>query len=268
MTSKTLEDAIEAQTTRSLKPSLHPTHAAIKGHKKCAFELCPSPMYSKKWRVVTEGTRAGGRHWDAWVGQTLCDKCYSKFRKHGTLVRSIRTKNGWNSSRQADGTHLPAFTARRGLDGNTAPARALPRREAKMKTARGWRGNTVEQDGSDGCEVEAELQDAAAILHSMKRSYSIHSVVDRLSAELDDLSSSSSTPAAPPRCTEIDACSTRPIPTAWLTDHLSAELVAAPDGRGAFAKVVAPAAVTTQPIQVPPLHPMGVCGWIAVTIRT
>jgi hypothetical protein len=29
------------------------------------------------------------------VGQTLCDSCYSTYRKHGTFVRSVRTNDGW-----------------------------------------------------------------------------------------------------------------------------------------------------------------------------
>ena len=35
---------------------------------------------------------------DPLVGQTLCDPCYSTFRKHGTFVRSIRTNDGWSRS--------------------------------------------------------------------------------------------------------------------------------------------------------------------------
>jgi hypothetical protein len=62
----------------------------------CAYELCPSPLHSKKWRVVTAGTCAGGRDWEPLVGQTLCDSCYSTYRKHGTFVRSVRTNEGWS----------------------------------------------------------------------------------------------------------------------------------------------------------------------------
>ena len=29
------------------------------------------------------------------MGQTLCDSCYSTYRKHGTFVRSVRTNDGW-----------------------------------------------------------------------------------------------------------------------------------------------------------------------------
>jgi hypothetical protein len=59
--------------------------AGIKGQKVCCYQLCPSPLHSKKWRVITPDTRAGGRDWEPLIDQTLCDSCYSTYRKHGTL---------------------------------------------------------------------------------------------------------------------------------------------------------------------------------------
>ena len=65
--------------------------------KRCAYEMCPSPLLSKKWRIVTSDTSAGGhQRWEPLVGQTLCDSCYSTYRKHGTFIRSIRTNDGWS----------------------------------------------------------------------------------------------------------------------------------------------------------------------------
>lgn len=69
--------------------------AGIKGQKMCCYQLCPSPLHSKKWRLVTPGTSAGARDWNPLVGQTLCDSCYSTYRKHGTFIRSVRTTEGW-----------------------------------------------------------------------------------------------------------------------------------------------------------------------------
>ena len=89
--------------------------AGSKGQKMCAYELCPSPLHSKKWRVVTAGTNAGGRDWNTLVGQTLCDSCYSTFRKHGTFVRSIRTNEGWSRVGEALCLLLPAAVMRCGL---------------------------------------------------------------------------------------------------------------------------------------------------------
>ena len=74
----------------------------------CAYELCPSPLHSKKWRVVTAGTNAGGQDWNAFVGQTLCHSCYSAFLTHGSFVRSIPTNEGSSSVSEAFHLLLPA----------------------------------------------------------------------------------------------------------------------------------------------------------------
>jgi hypothetical protein len=76
---------------------------AVKSYKPqvlCGYEHCPRPphaTHNSKWRVVTPGTSAGGRDWSAYTGQTLCDGCYSTFRKHGTFSRSVRTGPGTGS---------------------------------------------------------------------------------------------------------------------------------------------------------------------------
>ncbi len=44
------------------------------------------------------------------MGKLLCDSCYSTFRKHGTLVRSVRTSEGW-SRIDVDGTCRPNTTS-------------------------------------------------------------------------------------------------------------------------------------------------------------
>ena len=69
--------------------------AMCKPQRQCQFEHCPSPMHSSKWRVVTRTTVAGGRDWQKLLGMTLCDSCYSTYRKHGTFIRSVRTPEGW-----------------------------------------------------------------------------------------------------------------------------------------------------------------------------
>jgi len=57
------------QTWHTTSPSTWPSEAvqaSSLGHKMCkmcANGLCPSPMRSKKWRVVTAGTSAGARDW-------------------------------------------------------------------------------------------------------------------------------------------------------------------------------------------------------------
>jgi hypothetical protein len=97
------DSALEQSTTVSkpenplrLRESAIKRPASIKGQKICCYQMCPSPLHSKKWRVVTMGTSAGGRDWEPLVGQTLCDSCYSTYRKHGTFIRSVRTTEGWS----------------------------------------------------------------------------------------------------------------------------------------------------------------------------
>ena len=61
------------------------------------YQHCPSPMHSRKWYVVTSTTVAGGRDWSSLCGMTLCDRCYTFYRKHGTFIRPVRTLHGWAS---------------------------------------------------------------------------------------------------------------------------------------------------------------------------
>ena len=98
----------EAHPTKTESSCCRPSQAALKLkirenikngvsklQKVCAYEFCPSPLHSNKWRLVTPDTTAGGRDWQPLLGMTLCDSCYSTYRKHGTFIRSVRTAEGW-----------------------------------------------------------------------------------------------------------------------------------------------------------------------------
>jgi hypothetical protein len=172
-----------------------------KGQKMCAYELCPSPLHSKKWRVVTAGTCAGGRDWEPLVGQTLCDSCYSTYRKHGTFVRSVRTNEGW--SRTGEGAAVASdriLVAREVIvrekpertDKIDKPKKASPQRAQRVPKRPRWHDSTEEAEaeappkrrdrkaavksawwshGSGNMtEVETELLDAVAILRSLQNS--------------------------------------------------------------------------------------------------
>ena len=102
--------------------------AAGKPQNMCMYELCPSPMHSNKWRTVTSTTGAGGRDWSALCGKTLCDSCYSTYRKHGTFVRSVRTDEGW--VRSSDGQVL-AKSCDASRDRSAQRAPPAPSRAAK-----------------------------------------------------------------------------------------------------------------------------------------
>ena len=92
----------DEENTLKLRNSARTGTVCSKGQRICCYQFCSSPMHSKKWRTVTHGTSAGGRDWDSLVGQLLCDSCYSTYRKHGTFVRSVRTKEGWLRMKSAD----------------------------------------------------------------------------------------------------------------------------------------------------------------------
>jgi hypothetical protein len=80
--------------------------ASCKPQRVCMYEHCPSPMHSSKWRVITSTAVAGGRDWQPLHGMTLCDSCYSTYRKHGTFIRSVRTAEGWARFDHAAQTHV------------------------------------------------------------------------------------------------------------------------------------------------------------------
>lgn len=80
-----------------------------KSQSMCSYSNCPLPYQSNKWRTVTAETGAGGQDWTPLMGKLLCDSCYSTYRKHGTLVRSVRTSEGW-SRIDVDGTCRPNTT--------------------------------------------------------------------------------------------------------------------------------------------------------------
>jgi len=62
LTQNTCNRSRSQNTRHTTKPSEGAQGSSL-GQKMCAYGLCPSPMHSKKWRVVTAGTSAGARDW-------------------------------------------------------------------------------------------------------------------------------------------------------------------------------------------------------------
>eukprot|EP00960_Hanusia_phi_P048921 759257-Hanusia_phi.AAC.2 len=58
--------------------------------KLCEVDLCPLPQPAKRWHTITDKTVAGGRDWTRHIGITICDACFSFFRRNGTFDRSFR----------------------------------------------------------------------------------------------------------------------------------------------------------------------------------
>lgn len=171
--------------------------SAVKPHKQCAYECCPSPLHSNKWRVVTPDTTAGGRDWTSLMGKTLCDSCYSTFRKHGTFIRSVRTPEGWTrfdlSTEPSD--HPPTSaapktsgtTAKRPRAGAVVPEAQGDLQGLSKRAARSAPAGNADESPSDDLEV-AEGRPSRSRKPSMRLQASI------LSAPADYLAV-----ASPPR---------------------------------------------------------------------
>ena len=138
--------------------------SSTKSHKMCCYQNCPAPMQTKKWRTVTPGTTAGGRDWTLLLNQTLCDSCYSTYRKHGTFARSQRCANGggWSRVRVDMMSAKPESVAlslersedtpslkRSGME-NASCGRASKRQCAPLRVDLGDVENPQDEDGSVG----------------------------------------------------------------------------------------------------------------------
>ena len=55
--------------------------------KRCTNKHCGSPHKSSKFYQIKEGQSAGGQDWSSVVGQVLCNACYQRFERAGTLER-------------------------------------------------------------------------------------------------------------------------------------------------------------------------------------
>jgi hypothetical protein len=118
----------------------------MKGQKVCCYQHCPSPQHSSKWRFITPGTSAGGQVWNDLTGQTLCDSCYSTYRKHGTnfglskFCRIIPVKSGCEkqicSSREIACGQAPLYGLCARMRAGSASMRRVPSPQASSKSPR------------------------------------------------------------------------------------------------------------------------------------
>mmetsp|Transcript_29621 Transcript_29621/g.71401 ORF Transcript_29621/g.71401 Transcript_29621/m.71401 type:complete len:542 (-) Transcript_29621:159-1784(-) len=56
--------------------------------KKCCFEGCTRPEISSNFYLIHKGNKAGGQDWSTLEGCVLCDACYSRYKKRGTLSKT------------------------------------------------------------------------------------------------------------------------------------------------------------------------------------
>jgi hypothetical protein len=52
---------------------------------RCSWEHCPQPDVSCKFKRILETTRGGGRDWTSLAGQVLCNACFKRYKRCGSL---------------------------------------------------------------------------------------------------------------------------------------------------------------------------------------
>eukprot|EP00283_Hemiselmis_rufescens_P009394 CAMPEP_0173428086 /NCGR_PEP_ID=MMETSP1357-20121228/7122_1 /TAXON_ID=77926 /ORGANISM="Hemiselmis rufescens, Strain PCC563" /LENGTH=351 /DNA_ID=CAMNT_0014392041 /DNA_START=114 /DNA_END=1166 /DNA_ORIENTATION=- len=58
------------------------------GVKKCAFSGCEASGENIRFVQIEANSTAGGRDWSALADSLLCQQCYDRYRKHGSLERA------------------------------------------------------------------------------------------------------------------------------------------------------------------------------------
>jgi hypothetical protein len=62
------------------------------GSGPCSYSGCDSPPHSGRFYQIEEGKTAAGRDWSLLFGEVLCEKCYNRFHRSGTLQRKRHVK--------------------------------------------------------------------------------------------------------------------------------------------------------------------------------
>jgi predicted NAD-dependent protein-ADP-ribosyltransferase YbiA (DUF1768 family) len=57
--------------------------------RRCTYKHCGSPTHGSKFLQIEEGKCTGGQDWSSVVGEVLCQACYKRFWKRGTLAKDI-----------------------------------------------------------------------------------------------------------------------------------------------------------------------------------
>lgn len=56
--------------------------------RHCTNAQCDKPELGRRFYQVVEGQKTGGQDWSSLVGSVLCNACYCRFTRRGTLDRS------------------------------------------------------------------------------------------------------------------------------------------------------------------------------------
>ena len=54
----------------------------------CSYAGCDKPMTKRLIKVGSE-TKTGGQDWSQLRGKFLCDTCYCRYKRKGTLKRTV-----------------------------------------------------------------------------------------------------------------------------------------------------------------------------------
>jgi hypothetical protein len=57
--------------------------------RRCTYASCKRPEESCNFYQISEGSTSGGQDWSSLAGSVLCDTGYSRFKRSGTLERSV-----------------------------------------------------------------------------------------------------------------------------------------------------------------------------------
>ena len=58
------------------------------GGKRCSYLKCERPTDSSQFYQIEEGKTSGGQDWSSIAGSVLCQACYLRFYRRGTLERA------------------------------------------------------------------------------------------------------------------------------------------------------------------------------------
>ena len=79
--------------------------------RRCTYVDCERPEESRHYQI-SEGTTAGGQDWSSLAGSVLCNACYTRFYRNGTLERSDRNKPLMGKRKGMPQSDLPVVKVR------------------------------------------------------------------------------------------------------------------------------------------------------------
>lgn len=57
--------------------------------KRCGYRECENPTVSSQFYDISATRTSGGQDWSSLAGSTICNACYCRFKRNGTLDRAM-----------------------------------------------------------------------------------------------------------------------------------------------------------------------------------